>query len=437
MSDPIHIDGYRGIWFELGQKSEYGDKYSGGLGTYTSNHVPMAVYAPAVDKTFFVYGGTPAADKRQLLAMVSCYDHRTGTVPRPVVVLDKTPVDDPHDDPSINIDEHGHLWVLVSGRGRTRPGSIFRSREPYNIEGLDLIAEQEFTYPQLYIEDGRFLLLCTQYKPGRKPHWERELYWKTSPDGRTWSDVRKLAGFGGHYQTSWCANGKIATFFNYHPEGDVDRRTNLYYAQSTDFGTTWTTADGRPLQLPLSEIDNAALVFDLAARGELMYTCDLNFDSQGRPVLLYRTSHHHQPGPQGDPREWRVTRWTGDAWETSVITRSTHNYDMGSLYIEQGVWRVIAPIAVGPQHWGTGGEMALWESRDGGRTWEEKRRITTNSPRNHSYARRPLRAADPFYAFWADGDPDAFSPSHLHFCDSRGVAHTLPYVMGKGTAVVE
>ncbi|MDO8543340.1 MAG: hypothetical protein Q7S40_23120, partial [Opitutaceae bacterium] len=37
-------DGYRGIWFTLGQKSEYGDKYSGGLGTYTANHNPLAVY---------------------------------------------------------------------------------------------------------------------------------------------------------------------------------------------------------------------------------------------------------------------------------------------------------------------------------------------------------------------------------------------------------
>ncbi|NQT12298.1 MAG: hypothetical protein HQ582_06105, partial [Planctomycetes bacterium] len=41
-------DGYRGIWFTLGQYSDtpyakrfwdYGDKYSGGLGTYTAKHV--------------------------------------------------------------------------------------------------------------------------------------------------------------------------------------------------------------------------------------------------------------------------------------------------------------------------------------------------------------------------------------------------------------
>ena len=62
-------DGYRGIWFTLGQKSEYGDKYSGGLGTYTANHTPLAVYAPAVDRTFFVYGGSPAGE-RSLLRLI-------------------------------------------------------------------------------------------------------------------------------------------------------------------------------------------------------------------------------------------------------------------------------------------------------------------------------------------------------------------------------
>ena len=35
------VNGYRGIWFTLGQVSEYGDKYSGGLGTYTAKHRPL------------------------------------------------------------------------------------------------------------------------------------------------------------------------------------------------------------------------------------------------------------------------------------------------------------------------------------------------------------------------------------------------------------
>ena len=62
--DNQKIDGYKGIWFTLGQFSEYGDKYSGGLGTYTAKHRPLAIYAPEVKKTFFVYGGTTAANEK-------------------------------------------------------------------------------------------------------------------------------------------------------------------------------------------------------------------------------------------------------------------------------------------------------------------------------------------------------------------------------------
>jgi len=65
--DAPRVDGYRGIWFTLGQMSELGDKYSGGLGTYTANHNPMAVYSEKADKTFFTYGGT-IKDQRHLSA---------------------------------------------------------------------------------------------------------------------------------------------------------------------------------------------------------------------------------------------------------------------------------------------------------------------------------------------------------------------------------
>ena len=90
--------GYNGIWFTLGQfDSQYGDKYSGGLGTYTAKHVPLAVYAPAADKTFFVYGGrSEGAAPHHLLSMASYFDHGSGLVPRPTIVHTKAEVDDPH-----------------------------------------------------------------------------------------------------------------------------------------------------------------------------------------------------------------------------------------------------------------------------------------------------------------------------------------------------
>ena len=226
--------GYRSIWFTLGQMTPLGDKYSGGLGTYTANHVPIAIYAKEVDKTFFVYGGAKEG-KRHLLAMASYYDHRRHVVPRPTIVHDKQGVDDPHDNPSLCLDPQGHLWVFVSGRAKKRLGIIYRSTKPYSVDEFERIAEREFTYPQpRWIEGQGFLFLFTKYTKGR------ELYFSTSPDGRTWTPDRKFAGMGGHYQTSHQIGKRVITAFNMHPGGNVDKRMNPH----PDFYAFW--ADGNP-----------------------------------------------------------------------------------------------------------------------------------------------------------------------------------------------
>lgn len=419
------VDGYMGIWFTLGQFSEYGDKYSGGLGTYTANHIPMAIYAPEVHKTFFTYGGTTAKNEKHLLIMVSYFDHRKGIVPKPVIVYDKKGVDDPHDNASISLDTKGYLWVFVSGRNTSRPGFIFKSKAPYSIESFEQIRTGEMTYPQPWWmgKDG-FFYLFTKYTKGR------ELYWSTSSDGKSWTADQKLAGMGGHYQLTNVWKNKLVSVFNYHPGGDVNKRTNIYAVQSEDCGKTWKTLDGKILQTPLSDTHCAALVRDYEAEKKLVYLNDLNFDPQGNPVILAVISNDFKPGPEGDPREWTIIHWKNGQWNYHKVCNSTHNYDMGSLYIENKLWRIIGPTEAGPQKYGTGGEMALWESTNEGQTWQKVRDITGKSERNHSYARRPLQVHPNFYAFWADGNADQFSESRLYFCNQNGdKVWQLPYQM--------
>src|SRR5690606_28813283 len=149
------VDGYRGIWFTLGQFSRYGDKYSGGLGTYTAHHSPLAIYAPEVNKTFFVYGGTTREKERHLLCMIGSFDHRKKTVSRPVVVFDKIDVDDPHDNPSLMIDDKGYLWVFVSGRSTSRNGFKYKSVSPYDISAFEQVTEEIMTYPQPLFIKGK------------------------------------------------------------------------------------------------------------------------------------------------------------------------------------------------------------------------------------------------------------------------------------------
>jgi hypothetical protein len=418
-------NGYKGIWFTLGQFSEYGDKYSGGLGTYTANHIPIAIYAPEVKKTFFVYGGTTAKDEKHLLIMVSYFDHQKKGVPKPVIVYDKNGVDDPHDNASISIDDKGFLWVFVSGRNTSRPGLIFKSSKPYSIEVFDQIKVGEMTYPQPWWIDGKgFFYLFTKYTKGR------ELYWSSSADGKTWAPDQKLAGMGGHYQISNVRGNKIVSVFNYHPGGDVNKRTNIYLAQTEDLGKTWKTIDGQILQTPLTDIHVQALVHDYEAEKKLVYLNDLNFDKEGNPVILAVISNDFKPGPQGDPREWTIIYWKNGQWNFHKVCTSTHNYDMGSLYIENNTWRIVGPTEAGPQKYGTGGEMALWESSDEGKNWIKIRNITQNSMQNHSYSRRPLNTHPDFYAFWADGNADQFSESKLYFCNHMGdQVWALPYDM--------
>ena len=424
-------DGYKGIWFELGQKSYYGDKYSGGLGTYTAKHRPLAIYDSVSNKTFFVYGGTTAASQRHLLCMVSYFDHETRSVPRPVIVHDKEGVDDPHDNPSLMLDEEGYVWVFVSGRGRHRPGYKYRSTQPHAIDTFQLVAEEEMTYPQPWYLPGKgYFHFFTKYTG------MRQLYFETSQDGFRWSRDQQLAGIrrieddlAGHYQVSATDGNRVATFFSWHPNGNVDRRTNLYYLESYDLGKTWQTVEGKPAGIPVTEVDNAARVKDYFGKQKNVYLKDINFDQQGHPVGLFLLSNDHKPGPDNGLRHWYVAHWNNNEWQIKPVATSDHNYDMGSLYIEQNYWWVIAPTAPGPQPWSVGGEMVIWESSNQGKSWQQVMQVTSESRFSHSYLRRPENAHREFYGFWADAYPDELSISHLYFMNQAGTVFQLPYEM--------
>jgi len=433
-------DGYRGIWY-MNQPSgdEYVYKYSGGLGTYCAKHKPFAVYCDEVKKTFFCYGGTAEGSNRKLLHMVSYYDHRTGMVPRPTILLDKK-TGDAHDNPVISVDDKGHIWIFSTSHGTARSSYIHRSRRPYDIDQFDLVPATKietskevpmtnFSYMQPWHVAGKgFVCFFTRYNYPAK----RTICFMTSSDGVKWSEWVRLATIDeGHYQISAQAGGKAGTAFNFHPRGKgLNWRTNVYYIETTDFGETWQTVDGEKLRVPLTEVNNPALVHDYQAEGLNVYLKDIRFDKKGRPVILYVTSKGYESRPKNDPRVWTTARWTRKAWEIREAMTSDNNYDMGSLYIEDdGTWRIIGPTETGPQPYNTGGEMAMWISKDLGRSWQKVKQLTKNSERNHTYARRPVNAHPDFYSLWADGHGRKPSESTLYFCDKDGNVRVLPREM--------
>lgn len=159
-------DGYRGIWY-MNQPSndQYKYKYSGGFATYPQQHIPIAYYSREADKTFFCYGGaTPG--KQELLHMVSCYDHATGKVPRPTLLLNKK-TSDAHDNPVLMLDKEGYVWIFSNAHGSSRPSYIHRGTKPYSVDKFELIEESNFSYAQpWYLRGKGFLFLHTLYRDG-------------------------------------------------------------------------------------------------------------------------------------------------------------------------------------------------------------------------------------------------------------------------------
>jgi len=429
--------GYRGIWY-MNQPSgdEYVYKYSGGLGTYCAKHKPFAVYCDRVDKTFFCYGGTTTDSDRKLVHMVSYYDHKTGKVPRPTILLDKK-TSDAHDNPVISVDDSGYIWIFSTSHGTGRPSYVHKSLRPYDVNEFELVKVTKvengadvpmtnFSYMQSWHIKGQgFVCFFTRYGYPA----DRTICYMTSKDGQKWSQWHRLAAIDkGHYQISTANDSKAGAAFNYHPNPKgLNWRTNLYYIETCDFGKTWQSADGTEVSLPLKKAKNPGLIYDYQADGLNVYMKDIRFDAEGRPVILYITSKGYESGPKNDPRTWTTAQWTGSKWILRPVTTSDNNYDMGSLYLEEdGTWRIIGPTEHGPQPYNPGGEIAMWDSKDQGRTWNKTRRMTIGSERNHTYARKPVNAHPDFYALWADGHGRKPSESLLYFSDKKGNVRVLP-----------
>lgn len=446
------LEGFNGIWYANQPSSdEFVYKYSGGLGTYPSNHYPFSVYAKEVNKTFFCYGGVN--EEGSLIHAVSFFDHKTKKVARPTAVLDKK-TNDAHDNPVISMDREGFIWIFSTSHGVWRPSYIHKSVKPYDIsefrqvtatkfENGEMVPLDNFSYVQMYYQpDNGFFGLFTHYeqkdlKYGKKQ--SRIISYMHSEDGREWSEWKDIASIEeGHYQTSFYKDGKVATTFNYHPnkkgESGLNYRTNLYYLETADFGKSWQTIRGEKLALPLTNIENKALVKDYASLGLNVYINDVSFDKEGNPAILYVTSGGYEAGPSNDPRTWNLAYWTGTEWVFSEITSSDNNYDMGSIYLEDdGTWRIIGPTQPGPQAHNTGGEMVMWTSNNSGKSWGKVKNLTSNSQKNHSYARKSVEPHPDFYAFWADGHGREPSPSSLYFSNRKGQVFQLPTTMKKNS----
>jgi len=425
--------GYRGIWYaETKNKNKSKFFSSGGMATAGASQVPMACYDAKANKTFFVYSGLPSSDKpsktvNSMQIMISFFDHSTGMIPRPTILLNKIKTD-PAYNPTLAIDGNGHLWVFIGTDNKDTPSLIFKSAQPYNINSFQLIHQAQFTQPQpWYVDKKGFVLIHTRNTDGCK-----QLYCTTSsPDGLQWNKPQLLAAIDkGHDAVSWCHKNKVGVAFNVHSnKGGTKTSTNIYFMITSDFAKTWRTMARKTINLPLKKIDNAALVRDYLSSKWLIHMMGLNIDQFGYPTILHMMSISSATNAQSNAHIWNTARWIGRGWEFSGQIRSDNVDDTGCLHTDKDrSWRIIGPTDPGPQPFHAGGEVVMWRTEDQGRSWY-KTVLTQNSRFNHNFIRRPLNAPDDFNAFWCDGHAEKPSESRLYFCGKKGKVFMLPTKM--------
>jgi hypothetical protein len=231
------LDGYRSIWYyNQPQGDEYVYKYSGGLGTYTCKHRPLAVYRPEVNKTFFCYGGTDETTAR------CCTWSRTSTTPPapcrgrrcwstnapPTRTTTRSSRSTPRDTSS-------------SSPARTEPAAFVHLPQQTALRHRRIRADR---HDQLLLHaavphSGQGVPFPADHLPGRPgqlfPNQPGRLRVDRAAAAlavrpRTLSDQRTVRDgeAGQRVQLSSAGTG-------------LNWRTNLYYMETSDFGETWPT----------------------------------------------------------------------------------------------------------------------------------------------------------------------------------------------------
>jgi len=407
---------YRGVWYCCGKVNTLPGKtyvYSGPMATYCAWHRPMAIYHPETDATFFVFGNQENAPA------IARYDHAGKRFSGPLI-LGSNPDGDAHRNPTLCIEESGHLYVFYGAHGH--PTRVLRSLAPLDITAWETRAEiPQTTYPQPWLlQPGE---LFVTYRGGGAREGTPWRFRHSRDGGRTWTEGRDLAFFQNCaiYGVSIAATGDYPRRVHFawsrlgggSPEEIASkhlwaRRYNVYYAYSDDGGHTWRRSDGSVYDLPIDEA-SAEKIYDCGQRG--VWLKDIQLDRQGNPCILFIDAEVSTY--EGD---WKIARLAGGTWSFSKIASSDHMYDDGGLAVlSENEFRVYAPTTAVQAH-EDGGEIEAYRSADRGRTWTHIQSLTSGSRLSHNNVKivwnhERQRSRD-FTAMWSYGD--SIEPPETH-----------------------
>lgn len=280
-------------WYELPQYFNSVPKYSGGMGTYTAKHLPVAVSCNLGRWATYSENHTGSLEI-YLLNLDSGEKYLVHTVSGFV---------DPHQNAAIQCGGN-KLWLTVSARSDTRMGYSYSSTDGIH---WTLLGSHYRSYPQLHWVNGSLLTLYTNYERSADGSLGRELY--SSCNGKRIVEGR-------HYMLSYYDGATVHVVYNDLIEdgtyGAADNRKHLSYTKSTDGGCTWTS----PVLWYSGD--------------EYVYLKDFAMLYGNELTALVVLSDSVDPNT-GNRYLYRIT--ANSRWN---MTTTNHNYTTGALLTETG-----------------------------------------------------------------------------------------------------
>lgn len=349
---------------------------------------------------------------------VGYYDHlsrKTVTT----TIYDDLQVDD-HDNPSILIDEEGHLLVFFNSHGGPEGLYFTRSKKSEDISEWEEVrilklndptqlehGTESYTYTnpvKLSAEGGRIFLFWrgVDGKPA---------YTTSEDNGKSWSEGRILClpersySFRRPY-VKVASNGVDVIHIaltDGHPRNESEN--SIYYMSYCD--GAFYTADGQKIReegTPPHQPREMDVVYDALVTKEKGWIWDMAADQEGNPVLVYSRF------PDDQNHLYGYARWEGSSWKNFTLVNSGSwfpetlegeterepNYSGGIVLDHEDPSIVYMSVNRDSLF-----EIEEWRTKNGGKSWST-RAITRGSSKDNirPFAVQGAGEGNPLQILW-------------------------------------
>ena len=246
---------------------------------------------------------------------------------------------DPHHSYALGVDAQGRVHVAGNDHNEPLRYAVSDPGDPARWQAGEMIGSEEerVTYPAFAsLPDGALLFA---YRDGRAGHGDVYLNRLPAGAGR-WGRVGMLVAGRGSDESPYLnhlavgRDGVLHLSGCFRGKGGAAANRDVWHAVSDDGGSTWRSADGRLLELPLTH-ETVPIVVPTPPRGSgLVNQMGAAVGAAGRPHVSY--FHYDASGAT----QVALASWDGERWHSRDIAPGlTHRMETDTPIVDATVAR--------------------------------------------------------------------------------------------------